>query len=329
MKSDPFFIVGVQRSGTTLLRLILNAHSEIAIPEEASFLKPLLNSKWIRSTISGERKDKLIGFLRANEQFRLWNFDSEPFLNTLENKQSTTIKEVMEMMYSSYASHEGKSSWGDKSLFFGAMDLIKEMFPKSRFIFIVRDGRDVFYSWRKMDSSKSHPAVMALDWKSKLHFIERSMKNIPEQDIILIRYEDLLTKPESTLQNICKFLGIPFEDGMLQFHQSSKKYIGNHHSDLIFKAIDDSNINKWKDLLTVDEIAIFQSVAGNSLKKYGYELLPDKNKIAHLFLVVKDLFLGLPKRIVELIKVRLAFRRAISRGEATKTISVGQLPEDN
>jgi sulfotransferase family protein len=329
MSINPFFIVGVQRSGTTLLRLILNAHSEIAIPEEASFLKPLLKSKWIRSTISGERKEKLIGFLGANEQFRLWNFDRGPFLKEIENKQSTTIKEVMEMMYSSYAKHEGKLRWGDKSLFFGAIDLLKEMFPKARFIFIVRDGRDVFYSWRKMDPSKSHPAVMALDWKSKLHFIERSMKNIPDRDIILLRYEDLLIKPESTLQNICKFLDISFEDGMLKFHQSSKKYIGNHHSDLIFKAIDDSNINKWKKLLTEDEIAVFQKVAGSSLKKYGYELFPDKNKIAHLFLVVKDLFIGLPKRLVELIKVRLAFRRAINRGEATKTISVGELPEEN
>ena len=329
MKTDPFFIVGVQRSGTTLLRLILNAHSEIAIPEEASFLKPLLKADWIRKPITGKKLHKLVSYLRANEQFRLWNFNREPLLQKLASKKSTTIKEVMDIMYSNYAQHEEKSSWGDKSLFFGSMELLHEMFPKARFIHIVRDGRDVFYSWRKMDPAKSHPAVMALDWKFKIHLIERSMKNIPLSNILVIRYEDLLINPDKTLRNVCKFLNIKFDEKMLKFHQSSKKYIGKHHSELIFKAIDDSNISKWKNLLTQEEMKIYQTVAINSLQKYGYEILNDKTKIKHLILTTKDLLIGLPKRLVELIKVRLAFRRAINRGEATKTISVGELPEEN
>lgn len=327
MNSDPFFIVGVQRSGTTLLRLILNAHSQIAIPEEASFLKPLLKTKWIRTTISGNRKNKLVNFLRENEQFNLWNFDREPLLSQIESKESTTIKEIMEIMYSSYATHENKSRWGDKSLFFGAMDLIYEMFPNAKFIHIVRDGRDVFYSWRKMDPNKSHPTVMALDWKFKIRFIEKSMKNIPSSSMKIIRYEDLLDKPEETLRAICEFLNIQFEEEMLSFHQSSDKYIGKHHSELIFKKIDKSNTNKWKELLTPTETKLYQNIAAKTLRTYGYDLMEKKLTLYHVFLTSKDLIIGLPKRIIELIKVRLAFRRAIYKGEATKTISVGELPE--
>lgn len=329
MKSDPFFIVGVQRSGTTLLRLILNAHSKIAIPEEASFLKPLLKSKWIRTTITGEKKDKLVRYLRKNEQFNLWNFDREPLLQNIKNKESTTIKEIMEIMYSSYATHEGKSSWGDKSLFFGAMDLLYEMFPQARFIHIVRDGRDVFHSWRKMDPKKSHPTVMALDWKFKIHFIEKSMKNIPSSSMMVVRYEDLLDNPEETLKDICKFLNIEFEKEMLKFHKSSNKYIGKHHSDLIFKEIDGTNTNKWKKQLSQNEIKLYQMSASNILLKYGYELSNERLKIKHTVLFLKDFFIGLPKRIIELVKVRLAFRKAINRGEATKSIKVGELPEED
>ncbi|MDG5491105.1 sulfotransferase [Psychroserpens sp. SPM9] len=327
MNFNPFFIVGVQRSGTTLLRLLLNAHSEIAIPEEASFLKPLLKTKWTRTPISGEKKEKLVNYLRKNEQFILWNFDREPLLREIENKESTTIKEIMEIMYSAYAAHENKSSWGDKSLFFGAMDLIYEMFPNAKFIHIVRDGRDVFFSWRKMDANKSHPTVMALDWKFKIRFIEKSMKNIPSSSMKIIRYEDLLDKPEEILRETCKFLDIEFEESMLAFHQSSNKYIGKHHSDLIFKKIDKSNSNKWKVLLTATETKLYQMIAAKTLKKYGYELMDKRLSLKHIFLFIKDIIIGLPKRIIELIKVRLAFRRAIYKGEATKTITVGELPE--
>nr|WP_321233986.1 sulfotransferase [uncultured Psychroserpens sp.] len=327
MKSDPFFIVGVQRSGTTLLRLILNAHSEVAIPEEASFLKPLLKKKWIETSITGDKKDKLVSYLRNNEQFNLWNFDREPLLKEIAYKESTTIKEIMEIMYTSYATHEGKTSWGDKSLFFGAMDLLYQMFPEAKFIHIVRDGRDVFYSWRRMDPNKSHPSVMALDWKFKIRFIEKSMKNIPSTNMMVIRYEDLLDKPEDILKETCKFLNLEFQKEMLKFHKSSNKYIGKHHSDLIFKEIDSSNINKWKVQLNDKETKLYQMAAGNVLKKYGYELMHKTTSMSSTFLFLKDILIGLPKRVIELIKVRLAFRRAIYKGEATKTISVGELPK--
>ncbi len=325
----PFFIVGVQRSGTTLLRLILNAHSKIAIPEEASFLKPLLSTKWIKKSIKGNEKDKVVSYLRNNEQFKLWNFDREPLLNEIESRDIITIKEIMEIMYSSYAKHEGKSNWGDKSLFFGSMENINKMFPEALFIHIVRDGRDVFHSWRKMDPSKSHPSVMALDWKAKHYLIEKSLKEIPKQKIHLIRYEDLVNDPKKQLLAICDFLNIPFEDKMISFHKDSNKYIGKHHSDLIFKAIDKSNTNKWKKTLTLNEQSIYQLVVKKSLKKYDYELIDDKAIVKTYFLTFFDLTIGLPKRFIELLKVRFSFWIALRKGEAPKNIKVGDMPEIN
>lgn len=328
MNTEPFFIVGVQRSGTTLLRLILNAHSEIAIPEEASFLKPLLKSSWIRQTITNQKREKVISYLENNEQFKLWNFNREPFFKEIAQKKPTSLTEIIEAMYSSYASFEGKPRWGDKSLFFGKIELLHEMFPNALFIHIVRDGRDVFDSWRKMDTNKSHPTVMALDWKTKIKFIEKATKNIPAENMLVVRYEDLLSHPEIALKDICNFLNIEFEEKMLAFHQSSNKYIGKHHSDLIFKPIDDSNTNKWKKRLTAKETIMYQMLAGKILNKYKYELSPKKPGIDHYLYVLVDLLIGLPKRFFELIQVRLAFRRAIKRGEPTKRI-VGEMPSES
>ena len=97
----------------------------------------------------------------------------------------------MDGMFSSYAVSEGKSTWGDKSLFFGSIDLLHELFPRARFIHIIRDGRDVFDSWRKMDPTKRHATVMALDWRYKLRSIERSFEKLPASLAKTLRYEDL------------------------------------------------------------------------------------------------------------------------------------------
>lgn len=328
-QNPPFFLVGVQRSGTTLLRLMLNSHSQIAIPEEASFLKPLLNHKWSNKKITGEDKERVIGYLRENEQFKLWNFDTEPFFQKLERKRQFTLKELVELMYVSYANSENKSRWGDKSLFFGSMELLYEMFPGAKFIHIVRDGRDVFYSWRKMDPNKSHPSVMALDWKIKHRLIKKSLKIVPEKNLYQVRYKDLIKNPQKELRGICNFLGFEYEDQMINFYETSNKYIGKHHSDLIFKAVDKENVNKWEKLLTQNEQLVYQIVAKKTLLKYGYRLSPHKMKIKHYLLFLKDFSVGLPKRIVELVKVRLAFRRALKKGEATKTITVGEMPSES
>ncbi|GAN31521.1 sulfotransferase [Candidatus Brocadia sinica JPN1] len=82
------------------------------------------------------------------------------------------------------------------------------MFPDAKFIHIVRDGRDVFDSWRKMNSFNDNVAAAALDWRYKLFRIEKSFKKIPEENKITIRYEDLLENPENTIKSICSVIGI-------------------------------------------------------------------------------------------------------------------------
>lgn len=323
----PVFIVGVQRSGTTLLRLILNAHPDIAIPEEARFFTPLLKRSHIRRTMEGKNLERLVSYLRSNEQFRLWNFDREPFLRDLADRPSVTLAEVMDTMFSSYAVSEGKSRWGDKSLFFGSLELLHDMFPNARFIHIVRDGRDVFNSWRKMDPSKGHPAVMSLDWRYKLASIENSVKRIPEKNVMTLRYEDLLAQPEETVKSICSFLDIKFETAMLEFHKTSQHYIGDHHSELIFKAIDNSNISKWRKNLSPDEIKIYELMAKGPLNKYGYELSQGGTSLKQISLAIGDITVGLPLRAWQVVSARLDYKRALNKGKSTKSIRVGQPPK--
>ncbi len=324
----PIFIMGTQRSGTTLLRLILNAHSKIAIPEEARFLTPLLKKRYLKKAISGDSLKKLIGYLSSNEQFKLWNYDSRTFLEHLSAKDEISLHELIDSMFSSYCANEGKAIWGDKSLFFATIDILTALFPDARFIHIVRDGRDVYDSWRKMDPTKGNASVIALDWSYKLHKIESSLKKLPPGHQLTIRYEDLIGDPERTIKAVCSLVGVEYESGMLDFYKTSHYYIGDHHSNLIFNAINDTNRAKWRKNLSPGEIKAFALLARHYLKKYNYNYeIPDENlSFPDVLRILKSLAVGIPKRIGQIIHAHRAYDKALRSGQSVKVVPTGNMP---
>ena len=95
MDTPPLFLIGAQRSGTTLLRLLLNAHSQIAIPEEGSFLMPLLKRKYLKKKIAGAPLKRLVSYLMLNDQFRLWGYDYSAYLSMVEYCFLSGIKVIV------------------------------------------------------------------------------------------------------------------------------------------------------------------------------------------------------------------------------------------
>jgi len=312
---NPIFVVGAQRSGSTLLRLILNAHSEIAIPEEARFLMPLLKKKYLHHSFSGESLKALIEYLSLNPQFKLWHYDSTELFEQLFQMDSLTVKELMDCMYTSYSKSENKSRWGDKSLFFRSIDILYGMFPNSRFIHIVRDGRDVFHSWRKMDPSKDNVAVTALDWYYKLYRIERSFNRLPQENRMTIRYEDLLQQPQTTIHSLCSFVGLDYQPGMLDFYQRSHNYVGAHHSELIFQPLNARNCYKWKKNLSQREIRVYSLLARHPLARYGYETACIPFDFTDILYAALHFGVGIPQKVIQIRKIEKLLDKAVNEGQ--------------
>jgi len=326
-QNNPIFIVGTQRSGTTLLRLILNAHSQIAIPEEARFLMPLFKQKYLKHGISGTSMKTLVSYLSQNDQYKLWNYDPREFLLQLSQMESIGLGELIDSMFTSYCRSEGKTIWGDKSLFFRTIDILNTLFPEARFIHIVRDGRDVFDSWRKMDPSKNNASVIALDWSYKLFKIEQSFRKIPPGHAFTLRYEDLLERPEEVIKEVCAFLNVEYEPAMLDFYKTSHFYIGEHHSHLIFNAISKSNAAKWRKNLASLEIKSFNLLARHYLKKYRYEIADVGLSFGDSLKIGMKLLTGIPKRIGQVVYSSWAGTMALKKGGAEKSLPVGVMPK--
>ena len=324
--ASPFFIVGAQRSGTTLLRLILNSHSQIAIPEEARFLIPFLKKKLLKRPLSGQELSNAIDYLRLNSQYKQWNYDSKPVLEKLSKRSEITTRELIQSLYASFSTHENKQIWADKSLFFRHIDLLAELFTESKFIHLTRDGRDVFHSWRKMDKSKDNVASTALDWNYKVYRIEKSFAKLPDSRKLTVRYEDLLDDPVNTVKKICSFIGVEFEENMMEYHKTSHYYIGKHHSDLIFKSIDSENMYKWKENLSDIEIRTFELLAGHNLKKYSYNISGKRNMFIDTIYITYKLATGVPFRLFHVLSQKFTNERAFKTGEAS-SVNAGAMPE--
>jgi hypothetical protein len=223
LTSKPIFIVSAPRSGSTLLRLILDAHPRLAVPPPAwlyELVYPYLYS---------------YGDLSSNENFRAL---AEDILEapTIKNWPTTLSADeltaasaersfagLFDALHRHYAVETGKERWGEKTprnCFW--MDEIRQDFPDVQFIHLIRDGRDM-----AIDISET-PFMMPCNiysgakmWKDFTAAVLESAPRFDHKSYFEIRYEALCVDPEKELRRLCRFLGEDFDPAMLKHHDTS------------------------------------------------------------------------------------------------------------
>lgn len=333
MSSDKthFFIIGAQRSGTTLLRLLLNAHSQVAIPEDGTFWMPLIRVHHSNphKPIRGRLLSNHIEYLRKNDQVRKWKLDVDHLLEEFLFTGQATLKELIESFYVEFAKKNNKIFWGDKSpSFFRKVKELSEIFPTAKFIHIIRDGRDVYLSMRDRLSGRKNVAVAAMEWKYKMHKARQSLSQLPSDRWLEVKYEDTLKAPEPGIKNICNFLGIDYEETMLDFWKSSHEFVDNYHSDLIFKPISLSPVEKWKKEMTDGDNRIFEYIAGDMLKNCRYEVTSMGRFTNYCkFKALGMLYTGLPRRGIQVLHTALVLQLSSLLGLKT-SMAGGEVKPD-
>lgn len=304
-------ITGVQRSGTTLLRLLLNNHSQIAIPEEAGFLMPYLNKRTLMSSapLSKNEKRTFLKYLSQNKQYKRWKMEAHELDFILD--ADLTMKEIIGYLYGIFAGLNGKQICGDKSpSFIRKLDLLSQAFPKARLVHIVRDGRDAHLSLKKLNIPYSgNIAVASLEWRVKVSLIQKTLEKLGDRAIEL-RYEDLLADPVRTLTQVCAFLDLSFEEDMLNFWEHSEEFIDSAHSELIFKPLDSGNSQKWKTCLPEKNNREYEFFSRKTLIRYGYPILNEGTSLRDGLEFCIDLLIHLPLRILRIMRIALTMKLA-------------------
>nr|WP_321228536.1 sulfotransferase [uncultured Psychroserpens sp.] len=289
MNKKQFFILGNPRSGTSLLRLMLNNHSNITVPPECGFLLWLAQkySSWSINNINKIDIDNFINDVQASKKFETWHISNLSLSEVIVKNQPNNYIELVQCVYLAYANLDGKEPdfLGDKNNYYiNHLNELITIIPDSYIIHLVRDGRDVANSYREISeiskTFKYKPNLpnsiseISDDWnKANLNIFNffQDYKNY-----IYIRYEDLVLNPEKTLNIVLNKLGLTYEKELKEFYKSNalreiepKETIAWKLKTL--KPLDASNIGIYKKKLSLTEIEEFNKIAKKSLKLFGYE----------------------------------------------------------
>jgi hypothetical protein len=276
VKTDrPIFLVGIGRSGTTLLRLMLHHHPRIAIPYESHFIVKYHDALAQYGNLAEpDQRGRLVDDLLAEPMLAMWDHEFDRN-RVLAEVSEPTLAGVLDALYGEYAAAHGKQRWGDKSDYLERLDVIHELFPCAQFVHIIRDGRDVARSVLKLPWGPDD-IIRAAEWWNDHVWVARRMGAILGPSRYLeVRYEALVADPERELRRVCEFLGEDYAPEMLQYHETSASAIpeerrGQHQR--VDRAPDPSRASSWRREMHPYDQALFNKFGGRMLNELGYDV---------------------------------------------------------
>lgn len=277
----PIFIVGCDRSGTTLLRLMLNQSPVLHIPNESGFLTKLWNQQDVYGDfVKPYQRWFFIRDLQTNKatsktfSFQIFKLTSEEAEAALAEAAPTNYLGAASAIFSAAAAKQGKQQWGDKTpRQVMHIPWLAEAFPQSKFVHVIRDGRDVATSLLKAGWVSSFLEA-AHRWRERVEAGRTTGKALGRERYYELRYEHLVMQPEETLKSLCGWLGLEYVPQMKCYYENAADYIITNWQlhEMATKPIDPSRAYTWKQNLARREIADFESVAGDLLRELDYEV---------------------------------------------------------
>ena len=283
----PFFIVGASRSGTTMMRLLLNAHSQIGVPKELAYFEQCaiaggLNT-WDNPNFKrGNFEDFVRGFVKK-KHVALKDVDSEKLVADILATGKTSLDVPIRKTLDAWGMVEGKSIVGEKTpknLFY--VDYIHAMLPDAKFVHVIRDPRAVVNSMNRFARFVDDSVINAFNWLQAAEYgFQLLQRSVPAEVRLEIKYEDLVSDVESTARKICDFVGAPFEEEMLAFYTKSSGKLHPNAGQLggvntLTKPISTVSVEKWRNQLKPRDITLVEAVCADAMQAHGYELAGQK-----------------------------------------------------
>lgn len=270
------FIVGEQRSGSNLLRLMLDQSVSLACPHPPHFLQRLKPLETLYEKLPASRRVLWI----ANDMLDLANVNPIPWKGFDPNPKEIAKAAVTNNLTGIYiglmnllAKNRKAEGWVCKSMQnIRWIDDILNASPQAIFVHLARDPRDVTASFKNAVIGNKHPYCIAKQW-SELNALCLAAARRSPNKFHKVRYEDLVCDPERTLIDLCAFIGIEFQSSMLQFHKSKEAVIAARASQL-WENLNKSLISKpekpYLTSLIEPDIRLVERVSHKEMYELGY-----------------------------------------------------------
>ncbi|MCM2357817.1 MAG: sulfotransferase [Geobacteraceae bacterium] len=290
MTNPTLFIVGCPRSGTTLLLRMLDAHPRIAIIDETEWFVSWFEK---RSGVTPEgfvlpelvtrllQKETSAIFRGADLQIR-----PEELYGVVGSGREIQFADFVARLFNRYGEVRGKPLVGTKNPdYVRKLATLHSLWPRARFVHIIRDGRDVSLSlmkWRKIKGKERTKTVgrfatwaedpvttAALLWEWHVRLGREAGSALGPGLYYEIRYEALVDRPEAECQALCEFLDVPYDDAMLRFNEGRERDDADLDAKHAWRPVT-TGLRDWRTQMPVEDVARFEAVAGGLLDELGY-----------------------------------------------------------
>lgn len=271
----PVFVGGCPRSGTTLLRTMLNSHPHLAVPHETKFVV----QAWRRRNVFGDlssaqnRRDVARWILKTPKaRFSRIGIPDDELVEAFA-AAPPTLGSLMATCFAGYAERYGKPRWGDKRPSYAQnLDALFAMFPDAQFVHVIRDPRACVASMGRHWKGWGRLASAVEIWERTERDMRRAVRRLPAARITEVRYEDLVTDPRQTLEGLCTFLGLDQAGvpDMLAYHEGGDLPTGELHKNAA-EPVSTGSLDLWREQLDEQDVAFVEDVLAEQLRRHRYE----------------------------------------------------------
>ena len=310
-----------------MFRAIFDSHSRLAIPGESHLQRFLRRQRQYERGVfqTGEFIDDV---LASPPIRRWWGLPEKDLRDCLENPTPRDMADAIRRMFALYAQRAGKDRYGDKTpAHVLCLPTLASLFPESRFVHIIRDGRDVASSYLDAAWGPRSVEEAAIHWK---RFVARGRRDGPalgSSRYMEVHYEDFLRDPDAIVRLLCDFVDLEFEESMLQYFERADNVIAsNAHSESHqrLRRPPTTGLRDWRKDMPRRDLEIFEALAGDLLAELGYERALDHVSVpARISAGLQRARVGVMRRAHETSGHLRRHVKKILRGRLTKGYSIG------
>jgi hypothetical protein len=278
---NPFlFIVGCPRSGTTLLRRLVDTHPLVAVIDEMRWIASFFERRE-GLTSEGLVTPELVDRVLAYDRFATLEISREQLARLIDTPDPVPYPNFVTAIFDLYGQAQRKSLVGDKTPRYARRILtLHALWPEARFVHIIRDGRDVCMSilnWKKAERAlgrfstwgEDQVSTAAVWWEWHVRLGREDGGSLAPHLYHEVRYEALVSAPEETCAALCHFLGIPYDEGMLKFHEGREKMKPGRDAKRAWLPTT-SGLRDWRTQMPPEDLERFEAAAADLLEELGY-----------------------------------------------------------
>lgn len=257
----------------------MGAHSKISAPSPKHIMNPIFRNLFRYGDLTDQSNwERLISDLHAlyTVDFSVWNTNVSKN-EILTNVKCADISGLYEYIFGREMEFSGAElSFIKENQLYEFYPFINKFFPDSRFVYLIRDPRDMALSWK---ASKSHVGGFlsaARQWKKDQQNSLKLTACIPEDKLYMLKYEDLIANTSSSLNKLCEYLELDYEEEMLSFYKSDTVRINASREDNwknLSKPVMSKNSNKFLQHMTKEDILFVEHICQFEMPYFGYDCI--------------------------------------------------------